>query len=60
MITSRSRVFRLLHSDDSGIVEAVRQTGASRNIVLILNEWKTDAMASFALIYNVELRILGS
>jgi len=44
--------------DDSGIADAVRKTGASRNVVLILNEWKTDAMASFALSYDVELRIL--
>lgn len=46
--------------DDSGIVEAVRLAGASRNIVLILNEWKTDAMMNFGISCDVELRILGS
>lgn len=46
-------------TDDPGIAESVRQAGNSRNVVVILYEWKTDAMANFALSHNVELRILG-
>ncbi len=38
--------------------EAIKQNGAKLNVVLLLNEWKTDAMMSFGLDYDVELQIV--
>jgi hypothetical protein len=46
-------------SPDSAVVAtAVRDNGAKRNVVLSLNEWKTDAMMNFAVSYDLVLQIV--
>lgn len=40
------------------IQNSVSDKKLPRNLVITLNEWKTDAMANFGLSYNVDLQIL--
>ncbi len=44
--------------DATVVAEAIKQNGAKLNVVLLLNEWKTDAMISLGLDYDVELQIV--
>ena len=44
--------------DDSVVAQVIKQNGAKRNVVLILNEWKTDAMMHFGLTYDILLQII--
>ena len=44
-------------ADDSAIDQAVTAHGAPRNILLLLDEWMTDAMMRFGLSYDVTLQI---
>jgi ABC-type transport system substrate-binding protein len=54
------KVFDLQISDSgsSVIASAVRQTAKSRNVILTVNEWKTDAMMSFGLSYDLSLKVM--
>ena len=45
--------------DSTVVATAVRDNGANRNVVLSLNEWKTDAMMNFALTYDIVLQIVN-
>lgn len=50
-----------LHIADSGssvIATAVRQAAKPRNVILVVDEWKTDAMMSFGLSYDLKLQVL--
>ncbi len=40
------------------IATAVRQAAKPRNVILIVDEWKTDAMMSFGLSYDLKLQVL--
>lgn len=44
--------------DAAAIDDAVIKNGLDRNLIILLKEWKTDAMMRFALSYDVILRIL--
>jgi hypothetical protein len=44
-------------ADDSVVGQVIKQNAAKRNVVLLLNEWKTDAMMSFGLTYDIILQI---
>jgi ABC-type transport system substrate-binding protein len=54
------KVFDLQISDSgsSVIATAVRQAAKPRNVILIVHEWKTDAMMSFGLSYDLALQVL--
>lgn len=48
-----------LSSPDSSVVaNLVKSNGSSKNIILKVNEWKTDAMMNLRLIYDLELAIM--
>jgi len=44
--------------DDSALGQAIKQNGAERNVVLLLNDWKTDSMMKFGLTYDILLQIV--
>ena len=44
--------------DNAVVAEAVTKNGAERNVVLTLNEWKTDVYVNLGLTYNVVLRVV--
>jgi len=46
-------------SSQADIDKAVRHEGKERNVIILLKEWKTDAMMRFGISYNVILRILN-
>jgi hypothetical protein len=46
-------------ASEADMVQAVRQEGKSRNVILLLKEWKTDAMMRFGISYDVVLSILN-
>lgn len=46
-------------SSSAKVSGAIKSMGLSRNILLTLLEWKTDAMARFALNYDLNLEVLG-
>jgi len=45
--------------NDPDILQAIEKRGRSENVVLVFREWKTDAMMSLGLSYDMVLRILG-
>lgn len=50
----------VLKTDDMAVIaSAFHKNGAPKNIVLIFYEWKTDAMMSFGLSYDLQLKILN-
>ena len=42
----------------AAFASVVRENGLRRNVLLILNEWKTDAFARFGLSYDIALRVV--
>ena len=44
--------------DESIIARAIERDGSGLNAILILRDWKTDAMMSLALTYDVHLQIV--
>lgn len=44
-------------SSDDAVQKAILLEGYDRNLIIIMDEWKSDAMASFGLSYNLELNI---
>ena len=44
--------------DDAAVGQVIKQNGAKRNVVLLLNDWKTDAMMKFGLTYDIVLQIV--
>lgn len=49
---------RISDSGSSVIATAVRQAAKTRNVILIVNEWKTDAMMNFGLSYDLSLKVM--
>lgn len=47
-------------SSESDVARAIESADLPRNVVLVFREWKTDAMMSFGLSYDLVLRVLGS
>lgn len=45
-------------SGSSNIDAAVRKTAIGRNVILTINEWKTDAMMNFGLSYDLTLQVM--
>lgn len=46
-------------ASEADIAQAVRQEGKDRNVILLMKEWKTDAMMQFGISYDLVLRILN-
>lgn len=45
-------------SPDSAIIaSAIKESGANRNVILTVREWKTDAMYNFGLSYDLSLEV---
>jgi hypothetical protein len=44
--------------DAAFVAEAIRDAGATRNIILTVREWKSDAYASLGLSYDLNLKVL--
>ena len=44
--------------DDSVVAQVIKENGARRNVLLMLNEWKTDAVRRFGLTYDILLKIV--
>ena len=49
---------RVSKSGSEIIASAVRDAAKTRNIILIVQEWKTDAMMSFGLSYDLRLQVM--
>ena len=47
-------------SNEAAILRAVEKGNLSKNIVLVFQEWKTDAMMRLGLSYDLNLRVLDS
>jgi hypothetical protein len=47
-------------STDADISNAIKAGNLSKNVVLVLREWKTDAMMSFGLSYDLLLEVLAA
>lgn len=47
-------------STDADVSKVIQAGNFSKNVVLVLREWKTDAMMSFGLSYDLLLEILAS
>lgn len=47
-------------SKEADIVESVEMAGYSINVILVIQEWKTDAMMRLGLSYDLNLRVLDS
>lgn len=47
-------------ADESVMATAVSNAGKFRNVVLIVTEWKTDAMLNLTLHYNLALKVLNA
>ena len=45
-------------SGSSVIASAVRQAAKTRNVILIINEWKTDAIVNFGLSCDLNLKVM--
>jgi hypothetical protein len=45
---------------EADVVSAVERGGLSKNVILVFQEWKTDAMMRLGLSYDLNLRILDS
>jgi len=46
-------------ASEADIEQAVRGDGKDRNVIILLKEWKTDAMMRFGLSYDVVLRVFN-
>ena len=40
-----------------GIADVIKRNGRQKNIVITINEWKTDAMYKFRLVYDLHLSV---
>jgi len=50
-----------LHVSESGskiVASAIHEAAKTRNVILIVHEWKTDAMMSFGLTYDLRLKVM--
>jgi hypothetical protein len=54
------RVFDLRVSESGSeiVASAIHEAAKTRNVILIVKEWKTDAMMSFGLSYDLRLSVL--
>ena len=54
------KVFNLGVSESGSkiIASAIREASKTRNVILEVHEWKTDAMISFGLSYDLRLRVM--
>jgi hypothetical protein len=46
--------------DEADVLRTVKASNLARNVVLVFQEWKTDAMMSFGLSYDLILRVLDA
>lgn len=46
-----------LSPDSAIIASAIKESGANRNVILTVREWKTDAMYNFGLSYDLSLEV---
>ncbi len=49
-----------LREADAAVVAKAKETGATRVVVLLLREWKSDTMMNTVLIYEAALRVLDA
>ena len=54
------KVFKLhvSQSGSSNVASAIHDAAKTRNVILIIQEWKTDAMLNFGLSYDLKLSVM--